>query len=53
VTQFCQFVISGKLLPYLEKNNIRVKMLDMLSLSQQYAHRRTRENFDRILALLH
>jgi release factor glutamine methyltransferase len=52
VTQFCQFIISGKLLPYLEKNKMKVGLLDMLHLSQQYAHKRTRENFERILALL-
>jgi release factor glutamine methyltransferase len=52
VTQFCQFVISGKLLPYLEKNKMKVGLLDMLHLSQQYAHKRTRENFERILATL-
>ncbi|MBI5880730.1 methyltransferase [archaeon] len=52
VTQFCQFIISGKLLPYLKKNKIEVNMQDMLNLCRIYSKKRSRENFDRILGLL-
>ncbi|MBU2561464.1 MAG: methyltransferase [Nanoarchaeota archaeon] len=52
VTQFAQFVISGKLLPHLQRHNIKMNMLDMLNLARKYSERRTRENFDAILELL-
>ncbi|MBN1544444.1 methyltransferase [Candidatus Woesearchaeota archaeon] len=52
VTQFAQFVISGKLLPHLRRHNINVNMLDMLNRARKYSERRTRENFDAILRLL-
>jgi HemK-related putative methylase len=53
VTQFAQFIISGKLLPYLERHKIKVSMLEMLDISRKYSESKTRENFDAILALLH
>jgi release factor glutamine methyltransferase len=53
VTQFAQFIISGKLLPYLERHKIKVSMLEMLDISRKYSEKKSRENFDAILALLH
>jgi release factor glutamine methyltransferase len=52
VTQFCQFVISGKLLPYLKKDGINIRMLDMLDLCRRYSKSRSRDDFERILGLL-
>ncbi|NQU78151.1 methyltransferase [Candidatus Woesearchaeota archaeon] len=52
VTQFAQFLISGRLLPHIERHKMRVSMLDMLARAKKYAHRRTRENFENILELI-
>ncbi|MBW2971520.1 methyltransferase [Candidatus Woesearchaeota archaeon] len=52
VTQFAQFVISGKLLHHMQRHNIKISMLEMLNRARRYSERRSRENFDAILALL-
>ncbi len=52
VTQFCQFVISGRMLPHLQRHNLKISMLDMLKLSKGYSRHKTRENFENILGLL-
>ncbi|MFC1741984.1 HemK2/MTQ2 family protein methyltransferase [Nanoarchaeota archaeon] len=52
VTQFCQFVISGRLIRHLENHKLKISMLDMLKHSKRYAHRKTRDNFEAILALI-
>ena len=52
VTQFVQFVISGKLMHHLERHKLRISMLDMLNRARKYSERKTRENFEEILELL-
>ncbi|MFH1064750.1 MAG: HemK2/MTQ2 family protein methyltransferase [Candidatus Woesearchaeota archaeon] len=52
VTQFCQFVMSGRILPHLKRHNLKISMLDMMKYSKEYSKRRTRGNFEKILGLL-
>ena len=52
VTQFSQFVISGRIMHLMERHKIRIDMLSMLNRARKYSERRNRENFERILELL-
>jgi release factor glutamine methyltransferase len=52
VTQFAQFTISGRLIPHLERHKIRINMLEMLNRARKYSEKKTKENFNNILALL-
>lgn len=52
VTQFSQFIISGRMMPYLEKKKIRINMLEMLNRARKYSEKRDAERFNNILELL-
>lgn len=52
VTQFAQFIISGRLLNHLKPFNMKINMLDMMKHTRIYKQRKTRENFESIVALL-
>jgi release factor glutamine methyltransferase len=52
VTQFAQFVISGRIMHHLERLKIRINMLEMLKRTKHYSDSKTRENFEKILELL-
>jgi HemK-related putative methylase len=52
VTQFAQFIISGRMIKHLERHKMKVSMLEMLNRTRKYSERKTRENFENILALL-
>jgi release factor glutamine methyltransferase len=52
VTQFSQFLISGRIIPHLQRHSIRINMLEMLNRSRKYSEKRTRENFESIVELL-
>ncbi|MBW2968106.1 methyltransferase [Candidatus Woesearchaeota archaeon] len=51
VTQFAQFVVSGHMLPILDRHKIKISMLDMLKHAKEYSHSKTRENFEKIIDL--
>ena len=52
VTQFGQFIISGRIIPHLQRHNIRINMLEMLNRSRKYSEKRTRENFESMVELV-
>ena len=52
VTQFSQFLISGRMMPYLEKKKIRINMLEMLNRARKYSEKKNKERFEQILMLL-
>jgi len=52
VTQFAQFVVSGKLLPHLARHKLKISLIDMLDLGRRYSEKHTREAFETILALI-
>jgi len=52
VTQFVQFVISGRLLSQLENHKIKIDMLEMMNRAKKYSQHKTRENFDKVLELI-
>jgi predicted Ser/Thr protein kinase len=52
VTQFGQFLISGRMIPHLQRHGMRINMLEMLNRTRIYSEKRNRENFEKIVDLV-
>ncbi|MBN1386163.1 hypothetical protein JW968_04270 [Candidatus Woesearchaeota archaeon] len=52
VTQFCQFIVGGKMMPYMEKHQLGISQAKMLELAQKYKNERSKDNFNDIMELL-
>lgn len=52
VTQFAQFMISGRMIPVLDRLKIRINLLEMLNRARKYSENKSIERFEDILDLV-